>query len=130
MRLPRPPAYDLPHRWIDGKPFRVVGILVTRHAAVHGLPQQGRHRVPHVLPRPPVVEQTSRRRGQAQHIIEFAIGQEPRVAGHLGAVELKLQAAVKADPQDVLCAFTHWILRTSVSRLAKKPVFLRPNAAS
>lgn len=36
----------------------------------------------------------------------------------------------KNDPHGAQCAFTHWTLRTSVSRRRKLPAFPRPNGMS
>lgn len=51
------------------------------------MPRQGRYRVPRVLPRPPVVEQSPRRRSELEHIIE-AVG--------LGADAARIKVEIEA----------------------------------
>ena len=47
------------------------------------------------------------RLGQAEGIIEFAIGQQSGVGRDSGTVELQLQAAVEIQPQNSIFRFTH-----------------------
>jgi hypothetical protein len=51
-----------------------------------------------VLPGAGVVQAARRHRGQAEGVVEFAIGEEAGVAGDGRAVELKLDLAVEIDP--------------------------------
>ncbi len=51
--------------------------------------------------------------GQAENLVQLAIGQEPSVRGDLAAVELQFQATVEIDPQMRLTGFTRWVTRVS-----------------
>ena len=46
---------------------------------------------------------------QAERIVEFAIGQQARIGGDAGTVELKLEAAVEIGPQGIGLRFTRWL---------------------
>ena len=103
------------HRRINGESFRVVGVLVPRQATEDRLAKQGSDRVLSVRARPPFPKQLACHRGQIESIVEFAIGQQARITGHLGAVKFELQSTVENHSKGVFSAFTHWILQTSVS---------------
>ena len=51
------------------------------------------------LPSPALGESRGGRRGQVEGIVQLAVGQQARVGGDTGAVELELEAAVERDPQ-------------------------------
>jgi hypothetical protein len=55
------------------------------------------------------VEQSVRgRRGQAEGVIQFALGEQSGVTGDGGAVKLQLELVVEIDAEGVIGAFTHW----------------------
>ena len=51
--------------------------------------------------------------GQAENLVQLAIGQEPSIGGDLAAVEFQLQAAVEIDPQMGFSGFTRRVTRGS-----------------
>jgi hypothetical protein len=57
--------------------------------------------VPNVLPAPAFGEGGCGRRGQAEGVVQFVVGEQAAVGGDPGAVELELEAAVEGDPQDL-----------------------------
>jgi hypothetical protein len=46
---------------------------------------------------------------QAEHIIEFAIGQQSGIGGNARTVELKLEAVVEIEPERIGFGFTRWL---------------------
>jgi hypothetical protein len=54
--------------------------------------------VPDVLPAPALSEARGGQRGQAEDVVQLAVGEEAAVGGDPGAVEFELQAAVEPDP--------------------------------
>ena len=118
------------HRRIDAQPLGVVGVLVTGQAAEDRLAKQADHRVPRVLSGSPVVQKPFRRGGQPQHLVEFAIRQQPGVGGDLRAVEFDLDRPVKTHPESVLAGFTHRIPAFRRPWHQETPVFMRSNAVS
>ena len=93
------PADDGPHGRVTGEALGVVDVLVAGEAAVDRLPQQAEQPVPDVPPAPPLGKHRRGRRGQAEGVVELAVGEQAGVGGDPGAVELELQAAVERDPQ-------------------------------
>ena len=61
---------------------------------------------------------------QLQCFIEFAIGDQARIARDGSAVKLQLDPAVKTDAQRLLACLTHWILQISAARGSFSPVFM------
>ncbi len=47
--------------------------------------------------------------GQAENLVQLAIGQEPSIGGDPATMEFQLQAAVEIDPQRWEFGFTHRI---------------------
>ena len=93
------PADDGAHRRIAGEPLGVVDVLVAGEPAVDRLPQQAEQPVADVLPAPAFGEGRRGRRGQAEGVVQLAVGEQAAVGGDPGAVELELEAAVEGDPQ-------------------------------
>jgi hypothetical protein len=56
--------------------------------------------------------------GQAQRVIQLAVGQQPSIGGHHTAPKLKYQTAVKIEPQRNLIRVTR---RVRHPRLARSP---------
>ncbi len=44
--------------------------------------------------------------GQADCVVEFAIGEQPSIGGHHGTAKLEHQAAVKIEPNSIRFRFT------------------------
>ena len=101
-----------PHGGIEAEAFGVVDILVAGQSAVDRLAQEGEQAVLGVLSGAGVVQAGRRRRGQAEGVVEFAVGEESGVAGDGGAVELQLDLAVEIDAEGVVLAVTHWVPRS------------------
>ena len=59
--------------------------------------------------RAPVNQVLLRDGHQAERIIEFAIGQQARIGGDAGTVELKLEAAAEIEPESIRFGFTCWL---------------------
>jgi hypothetical protein len=55
--------------------------------------------MPDVLAAPAFSERRGGRRGQAEGVVQLAVGEQAGVGGDLCSVELELQAAVEGDPQ-------------------------------
>jgi len=70
-----PSAHCVPHRRINREPIRIVRVLVARQSTVDRLPDQGEDRVLGILAGSPFVEEILRHLGQAQGIVQFAVGQ-------------------------------------------------------
>ena len=47
--------------------------------------------------------------GQAERVIQLAIGQQPAIGGDAGTVELQLQTAVEIEPESIGFRFTRWV---------------------
>jgi hypothetical protein len=52
-------------------------------------------------------QRISTRVGQAEHVIQLAVSQQPGIGGDRGAAKLKDQPAVKIEPQGPAARFTH-----------------------
>ncbi len=93
------------------QPFGIVHVLVSGQAAIDRLPQQARQQVARVLAVPQVRQRRPAEVGQAENIVQLAVGQEPSVRGDLTAVEFQPQAPVEIDPQMRLSGFTRRVRR-------------------
>src|SRR5262249_31563657 len=100
------------HSGIDTEALGVVHVLVAGQPAIDRLAEEGPQAVLGVLPDAGVMQSTRRRVGQAQRVVEFAVGQESSVAGDRGAVEHQFDLAVEVHAQGVLVAVTHWVPRS------------------
>ena len=74
-------------RRLHAGPVSVVRVFVSRQAAEDRLPQHRDHRVPHVLPRAPIVQQILRNRRQFKQVVEFPLRRQPGIRGDLRTVE-------------------------------------------
>ena len=61
--------------------------------------QQARQEVTRVLASTQIRQHRPAEIGQAENLVQLAIGQEPSIRRDLAAVEFQLQAAVEIDPQ-------------------------------
>ena len=82
---------DPPHRGIAPEPVGVVHILVSGEPSKDGLARQTDDAVPTVLAGPAVSQDITRQYGQAQGIVEFAVGEQAGVGCDPRTVELQLQ---------------------------------------
>jgi hypothetical protein len=92
-------ADDGAHGRIAREPLGVVDVLVACEPAVDGLPHETEQPMPDVLAAPALGEGRGGRRGQAEGIVQLAVGEQAAIGGDPGAVELELEAAVEGDPE-------------------------------
>ena len=92
-------ADDGAHGGVAGEPLGVVDVLVAGEPAVDRLPQEAEQPVADVLAAPALGEGRCGRRGQAEGVVQLAVGEQAAIGGDPGAVELELEAAVEGDPQ-------------------------------
>ncbi len=76
-------------------------------ASENGLAELPDKTVATVLPTTGIREHVPSNLAQSHRIIQFPVRQQPSVGSDLGAMELKLQAAVKIQPQNPCFPFTH-----------------------
>jgi hypothetical protein len=79
----------------------VVHILVSGKAAKCRL-----QCVPTILATASVGQNITRHLGQAEYVVEFAIGERPGIGGHHGTAKLEHQSAVKIEPKSIRFRFT------------------------
>jgi len=97
----------------------VVHILVSGKATKYRLPEQPGQCVPTILASACVGQHITRHPGQADCVVEFAIGQQPSIGGHHGTAKLEHQAAVKVEPNSIRFRFTR---RVHHRRLAQSTI--------
>jgi len=85
-----------------GAACRVVHVFVSCEATEHGLPQHTDKSMSAILAGSRIRERFSRHRAEAKRIIEFAIGEQPRVGGHDRTTKLEHQSAVEIEPEPAL----------------------------
>ena len=98
------PADDGAHRRIAGEPLGIVDVFVAGEAAVDRLAQAGRAAGGGCSSHADLGEGRCGHRGQAEHIVQLAVGEQAAVGGDPGPVELELEAAVEGDPERRLLA--------------------------
>ena len=99
-------ADDPAHRRIMAQPLGVVHILVSGKPPEHRLPQQPDQSMPAVLAGARVGERLARHRGQAERVVEFAIGEQSGIGGDHRAAKLQHQPAVEIEPESLVIRFT------------------------
>ena len=72
--------------------------LVAGEPAVDGLPHEAEQPMSDVFAAPVFGEGRGGHRGQAEGVVQLAVGEQPAVGGDPRAVEFELQAAVERDP--------------------------------
>ncbi len=100
-------ADNPPHRRVEAEPVGIVHVVVAAKASENGLTELPDKTVATILPTTGVRECVPGNLGQSESIIQFPVRQQPGVGSDLGTVELKLQAAVKIEPQNPRFRFTH-----------------------
>jgi hypothetical protein len=94
-------ATDNPaHRGIMAKTVGVVDILVSGKPSEHRLPQQPDQRMAAVLAGTRIGEHLGGHCAETKGVVEFAIGQQSGIGGDARTSKLKLQAAVKIEPEN------------------------------
>ncbi len=102
-------ADDPAHRGITSQPVGVVDVLVSGKPAEYRLAEHANQIMATVPTRAAINQVLSRDNHQAERVIEVAIGQQARIGGDAGTVELKLEAAVEIEPQGGGLSLTHWL---------------------
>ena len=92
-------VHDGSHRRVARQSLGIVHVLVSGQAPKHRLAQQARQQVARVLASTQVRQRRPTEVGQAENIVQLAVGQEPSVRRDPAAMEFQLQAAVKIDPE-------------------------------
>ena len=100
-------AADNPaHRRITPQPVGVVDVFVSRKPTKHRLAQHT-DKIMATVPTRATINQVLLRHGhQAECVIKLAIGQQARIGGDAGTVELELEAAVEIEPESIGLGFT------------------------
>ncbi len=106
-------VHDGSHRRVERQSLGIVDILIPGQTAIDRLPQQARQKVARVLAAPQVRQRRPTEVGQAENLVQLAVGQEPSVRGDLAAMEFQLRAAVKIDPHMRLSGWTRRVTRVS-----------------
>src|SRR3984893_16809755 len=86
----------------------IIHVLVSGEATENRLTQQTDKRMAAVLARASIGEGIACNHRQAEHVIEFAIGQQSGIRGHHRAAKLEHQAAVEIEPENPIVRFTRW----------------------
>src|SRR5262249_1444230 len=89
---------------------------------------EGQQAVLGVLSGARIKQAADRHRGQAEGVVEFAIGEESGVAGDGGPVELQLDVTVEVNAQGVIVAVTHWVPRSCRQEVVRNAGFSGVNA--
>ena len=84
----------------------VVHVLVSGEATENGLTQQTDKRMAAVLASARIGERIACNHRKAEHVIEFAIGQQSVIRGHHRAAKLVHDPAVKIEPESPIVRFT------------------------
>src|SRR5262245_17773928 len=115
------------HRRIMTEALGIVHVLVSGKPTEHGLPQQTDQRMAAVLASARIGEHLTRQHGQPEHIVKFAIGEQPGIGGDHGAAKLEHQAAIKIEPDDIRFRFTRWVRhrRLPSSRISCCALYLK-----
>src|SRR5215831_4099907 len=114
------------HRRIMTEALGIVHVLVSGKPTEHGLPQQTDQRMAAVLASARIGEHLTRQHGQPEHIVKFAIGEQPGIGGDHGAAKLEHQAAIKIEPDGIRFRFTRWVRhrRLPSSRISRCALYL------
>jgi hypothetical protein len=99
-------ADDPAHRGIVTQPFGVVHVLIAGQTTEHRLSQQANERMTTILASSRIGEHLTSQAGQAEHVVEFAIGEQPGIGGDDRAAKLQGQAAVKIETKCTRFRFT------------------------
>jgi hypothetical protein len=86
----------------------IVHILVSGKATKYRLPEQPGQCMPTILASACVGQHITRHRRQSEHVVEFAIGEQPSIGGHHGTAKLEHQAAVKIEILQAVRSFPGW----------------------
>src|ERR1700732_1967269 len=78
----------------------IIHVLVSGEAAEHRLPQHSNESMAAALAPARIRERIACNHRQAEHVIEFAIGQQSGVGGDDRSTKLEHQAAVEIEPEN------------------------------
>ena len=109
-------ADDPAHRRIMAQTFGVVHILVPGEATKYRLSEQPGQRVSTILAGACVGQNITCHRGQAECVVEFAIGQQSGIGSHRRAAKLKHQTAIEIQPKSIRFRFTRWVRHGRLAR--------------
>jgi hypothetical protein len=109
-------ADDPPHRWIMPQALSVFHILVSSEPTKDRLSKQPGQGVPTILASARVGQNVTRHRGQAEYVVEFAIGEQPSIGCHHRTTKLEHQAAVKIEPKSIRFRFTRRVRHGCLAR--------------
>jgi hypothetical protein len=84
----------------------IVDVLIAGEAAEHRLPKQASQQVAGILATAALRQHRTCEIREAEHVIQFSMGQDAGVGGDATAVEFQLQSAVEIDPQATVVRFT------------------------
>jgi hypothetical protein len=84
--------------------------------AIDRLPQQAEELMLDVLSAAALGEPCCGHRGQANGVVELAVGEQATIGGDPDAVELELEAAVEGDPERWLLGFTRRVRHPAAIR--------------
>ena len=117
----RPVADHPAHRRIAAQPLGVVYVLITSEPTEHRLPR--RSATDDGASCQCARRQVDTQVGQAEGVIQLAIGQQSRIAGDRGATKLEHQAAIIIQPQRDVRQLTRWVHHVCLVNLAQHIVF-------
>ena len=98
---------DGSHRWITRQSLGIVHVLVSGQASKHRLAQQARQEVARVRATPQVRPRRPAEIGEAENLVQLAVGQQTGVGGDLAPVGFQLEATIEIAPKRRWFRFTH-----------------------
>ncbi len=110
---------DRPHDRITGQSFVVTNVLIAGETNGDRLANEAGQIVTDVPATPPVAENDCSEIGEAESVIQFAIGEQANFGRDARTMELELDTAVETEPPRRLSAFTR---RDRPSRPALSPL--------
>ena len=121
-------ADDPSHDRVEAEPVGIVHVVVPAKAPENGLAELRDKTVATVLPTTGVGEYVPGNLAQSDRIIQFPVRQQPGVGSDLGTVELKLEPAVKVQPQNPLFRSTHRGSHINTHKYAYNVMILIPES--
>jgi len=114
-------THDVPHRWVDAQPLRVVHILVAGQPTGNRLLNEWQQGMTGVAAGAGVLQPLPRRCRESQRLVEFSICKQTGVAGYLAPHERQPHSTVEIDTQVTLLAVTHAVPLSEEQELAGNP---------
>jgi hypothetical protein len=75
----------------------------------HGLTKQTSQQVTGILAAAALRQHRTRKISEAEHVIQFSMGQDAGIGGDATAMEFQPQATVEIDPEGTVIRFTRWV---------------------